>query len=127
MHLVTTPSVTGTGNWSWGSLEAGASDYVEVESNTRLQVLSTAPRGFIGLLFEFYQGSSFRGRAYLDYGETSSGNFSVGLNQSGLGFFRIHRTNEHTPSQNHLGQFFQVGWLSGASTGYEVRVYAVVI
>ena len=128
VHLATASSTNDVNNWAWGALESGASTYVAIAFNTNIIVLGSAPRGMIGLLFEIYEGSTFRGRVHVDHAYASTNNVYLRLNESTSRIARINFTNSNSPSQNHTGTNFRVSWRTASeATGYEARVYAVVV
>ena len=126
VHLATAPSLSSQSNWVWGALETGASDYVARESsNQSLRVLSTAPRTFIGFLFEIYEGSTFRGRLFRSFHDDT--NFVIRLND-GVNFTLLY-TATSPNSNGEIEGIYRARWgdLVSAATGYECRAYAVVI
>ena len=136
VHLATAPSASSsTAVWNFGSLESDASTYVAFQagSTTLINVLSTAPRGFIGFMVEFYQSSSFlgRGTVLFSVGGDASGVSShsrVRLNVSGTTRVAQITLEDETPgTQNRTGDELAIKWSAGSSTGYEARVYAIVI
>lgn len=123
VHLSTAPSSANTNRWVWGSLESGANTYVAIDGTEYILPVALAPRGFIGYTAEIYEGSTLRGRVHV-------------VELQGAGIYRHSSTERitvtvsaHTPSNSELVErAVSVNWAgSSRTTGWECRLYAIVI
>ena len=137
VHLATGPSGSSQPQWTWGNLQSGAGTYVDrFMSGGRpyLQPLLSAPRGFIGILFEFYQGVNFAGRAVVLFAMLGGSNERVRIRLSGSDQRIIEIVNSSSSvtlstEQNRYATRYIVNWVQGAErvSGYEVRAYAITL